>query len=577
LSDIIEVKDLQEIQDSFTEATGVASVITDQNGTPITVPSNLSNVCTLIRQTVKGKENCTLSEKKIGQHAAQIGKPAIEQCFGCGFVNAGAPIYIGNRLIATWIIRQCNIGKFDKSRIELYADEIGADKEQILKEYEKMGSMPIEQFQKVTNLLWILAKELSSFAYNNILLAKKIEEQKEFEANLIHAKEKAEESGRLKTAFLQNISHEIRTPMNAIMGFSGILNKQDLNEEKQKGFINIIQNNCHQLLSIVSNILTISSVETKQEKVDIQKVSVNEIILDLLSIYKTQAFNQNISLFSKKTLANKEAEIYTDKKKLTQILSNLLSNALKFTHQGYVEFGYNVVVEPRHQPVVGLNALALQTTPMMCFYVKDTGIGIKPEFQESIFERFSQAEMALNKKYGGTGLGLAISKAFVELLGGKIWVESEPSKGSTFNFLIPYNQVNYSEKLLTELTLRNEHRTILIAEDEVYNYLFFEELLVGHGLKIIHAKNGQEAVDLCKLNEDIGLILMDIRMPVMDGATATKIIKSFRPDLPIVAQTAYALEKEIKQITEYGFDGYLTKPIDPDIMFQMVSKYIVID
>jgi signal transduction histidine kinase len=243
------------------------------------------------------------------------------------------------------------------------------------------------------------------------------------ERELIIAKEKAEESNRLKTAFLQNISHEIRTPLNAISGFADILSDPDLSDEKRKRFIQIIQYSSNQLISLVSDILTISSLNSKQEELSISNVDINSIILELTAIFQQKAINQNISFYTKQQFTDKQFEIYTDKPKIIQILSNLLSNALKFTHEGFIEFGYKLKLD------------------YLEFYVQDSGIGIKSEDQDKIFEPFMQANKSISKLYGGTGLGLSISKAFVELLGGRIWVESELDKGSTFYFTILYKPV----------------------------------------------------------------------------------------------------------------------------------------
>jgi len=378
---------------------------------------------------------------------------------------------------------------------------------------------------------------------------------KNTENELIKAKEKAEESDRLKTAFLQNLSHEIRTPLNAISGFSGLLDKPELSEEKRKSFVSIIQNSSNQLISIITDILTISSLETKQEKANINKVCINNIIVDLLSIFKQQAQNQNISIYAKQQLNDKQSEIFTDKTKITQILTNLLTNALKFTHEGFIEFGYK------------LKENELE------FYVKDSGIGIKSEFQEKIFERFRQADKSINKLYGGTGLGLAISKAFAELLGGKIWVKSALEKGSTFYFTIPYKPVNEIDKTTTPTKQNENFRKILVAEDEEFNFLYIEELLIDMDLKLIHAKDGQETVEIFKANPNIDLILMDIKMPIMTGHEAAIVIKEINPNIPIVAQSAYALEHERAKY-EGIFDDYLTKPINESVLKQMVMKYI---
>jgi len=379
------------------------------------------------------------------------------------------------------------------------------------------------------------------------------------------AKQKAEESDRLKTAFLQNMSHEIRTPLNAISGFSGMLNKPELVEEKRKSFVSIIQNSSKQLVSIVSDILTISSLETKQEKLKIDKVCINNIIVELLAIFRQQSQNQNISLYAKQQLSDRQSEIYTDKTKITQILTNLLTNALKFTHNGFIEFGYQFV--ETH------GRASLQYNSEIQFYVKDSGIGINPEFHEKIFERFRQANENINVQYGGTGLGLAISKAFAELLGGRIWVQSELEKGSTFYFTIPYKPVNEIDKATTPTKQNENFRTVLVAEDEEYNFLFIEEILIEMDLNIIHAKDGKETVDIFKSNPNIDLILMDIKMPIMDGHEAAKIIKQLNPNLPIIAQSAYALVNERAKY-EGIFDDYLTKPINKEDLIEKVNKYI---
>ena len=452
----------------------------------------------------------------------------------------------------------------------------------------KRGDYFVSEFRirtKSGKIKWILAASRPNPTTNNEPAIwsgyiHDITEKIHFEQEIIAAKEKAEESDRLKTAFLQNMSHEIRTPLNAISGFSGMLNKPELSEEKRRSFVSIIQNSSKQLISIVTDILTISSLETKQEKANIDKVCINNIIVDLLAIFKQQAINQNISLYAKQQLNNKQSEIYTDKTKIIQILTNLLTNALKFTHEGFIEFGYtlvetqNIASQQQTQNIASQqqtqNIASLQ---QIQFYVKDSGIGINPDFHEKIFERFRQADKSTNKLYGGTGLGLAISKAFVELLGGKIWVHSELVKGSTFYFTVPYNPVNEIDKSIIPTKQNENFKTILVAEDEESNFLFIEELLIDMDLKLIHSKDGKETIDLFKANPNIDLILMDIKMPIMDGYEAAKIIKELKPDLPIVAQSAYGLEQERARYEDV-FDDYLTKPIDEDDLKQMVMKYI---
>lgn len=395
-------------------------------------------------------------------------------------------------------------------------------------------------------------KQLKKQNTNYELLNSKYKSQNEL---LKIAKDKAEESDRLKTAFLQNISHEIRTPLNAISGFSGLLSTPNLADNKRNNFVSMIQNSSSQLISIVSDIITISSLETKQEKLKLEEVSLNEIIVELLAIFKPQARNQNISLSAKQSLTTNQSAVYTDKAKIIQILTNLLSNAFHFTHKGFIEFGYQLKNEELE------------------FYVKDTGDGIEKKQHKKIFEYFRQANLSIDKNYGGTGLGLSISKGFVELLGGKIWLQSEPDKGSIFYFTIPYNPVSITNT--KPLITQNKNAiTVLVAEDNEYNFLFIQELLIAMNLKLIHAKNGEETVEICKVNSNIDLILMDIKMPIIDGYQAAKLIKEFRPNLPIIAQTAYALEHEIEKYSGI-FNDYLTKPIEKEKLIKKINKYQV--
>jgi len=390
-----------------------------------------------------------------------------------------------------------------------------------------------------------------------------ITEIREKTQNLIKSKEKAEESDRLKTAFLQNMSHEIRTPMNSIVGFSNFLKKKNLSEEKRENFTNIVINNSNQLLSIVEDILTISAIQTKQEKLNIEQVCINQLFIDLISIFKEQASKKNITLSTNRQLTDKESHIFTDKTKLTQILTNLMTNALKFTHDGFIEIGY-LFVEMNGR----------DSKQEIQFYVKDTGLGIALEHQKNIFERFRQADLSISKNYGGTGLGLSISKGFVELLGGEIWVESELDKGSTFYFTIPFKPANQITTIIEKKSKSAGLATILVAEDEEFNFIYIEELLSNFNFKLIHSKDGIETVEICKNNPAIDLILMDIKMPLLDGFLAAKQIKKFRPDLPIIAQSAYALEHERQKYSGIEFDDYITKPMSEDELKQKVLKYL---
>ncbi|MCL3782549.1 response regulator [Prolixibacteraceae bacterium JC049] len=385
-----------------------------------------------------------------------------------------------------------------------------------------------------------------------------IELQKKAEQELIIAKEKAEESDRLKTEFINNMSHEIRTPMNGILGFSNLLNKEDLSAQKQKRYTDIIQSSGKQLMRVIDDILEISKLETKQVKAIEKPFSLNDLLLQLFSIFDIKAKENKTPLYLKKGLTDKASEVYSDESKLNKILSNLIENALKFTSEGYIEFGYHL----------NNNDIEL--------YVKDTGIGISKDKQEIIFDRFSQEQSELAKNVGGLGLGLSIAKENAELLGGNIRLISEKSKGSNFIVTIPYKPANTDNEVF-DIQQAKSAPTILIAEDEEVNYLFLEALLENETdmrYHIIHSKNGQEAIDTCKSEQHIDLVFMDIKMPIVNGYDATKSIKNIKPDIPIVIQTAYTTNEDRAKAFSSGCDDFITKPISEESINHIINKYL---
>jgi PAS domain S-box-containing protein len=373
------------------------------------------------------------------------------------------------------------------------------------------------------------------------------------------SKAKAEESDKLKTAFLQNMSHEIRTPLNGIIGFSTLLQDEDISKDEIKEFTNLIKNSGSRLIEIVNNVLDISKIETGQIEIKKKTFSVNLLMSNLYSFFmptvnaKGLKFNYHTFQDDITTIIN------SDESKLNQILTNLLFNAIKFTNVGSIDFGYEIYENN------------------LLFYVKDTGIGIPKDFHERIFERFMQAELSISRSYEGAGLGLAICKGLVELLGGRMWLESELKKGSTFFFTLPY----FPNSLINEITKEtNKNYTflkvskILIAEDDYVSFRYLKRLLKRDDIIILYAENGEQAVNFVRNTPDIDLILMDIRMPVMDGMEATRQIKRLKPDLPVIAQTAYAFNTERDMILSIGCDDYISKPVEPELLLNLIKKYI---
>lgn len=389
-----------------------------------------------------------------------------------------------------------------------------------------------------------------------------ITERKRMELDLIVEKQNAEDANRLKSEFIKNMSHEIRTPMNGIVGFSEMLDNDKITTEKRKYYSKIVQNSGQQLLKIIDDILEISTLETKQDKIKQEEFCLNDLLMELFSIFNLIAKQRNIPIYVKKTFNDELSYIISDKTKLNKILSNLIENALKFTNEGFIEVGYFVEDDK-------LN-----------LYVKDTGTGILLKNQDIIFERFSQENGEIAEKHGGLGLGLSICKENAQLLGGKITLESEKGKGSTFYLKIPYsvsklkNKSN-SEGISDDLTKKGKN--ILIAEDEEINYLYIEAILqqeYEQSCILIHVRNGQEAVNHCLQKSNIDLILMDIKMPIMNGHEATSKIKEKYPNLPIIAQTAYSTESDKQLALKHGCDDFISKPIDKEKLFGLINKYL---
>jgi PAS domain S-box-containing protein len=434
---------------------------------------------------------------------------------------------------------QCNIRDITERKL---AEEAMKESEQNLKKQNA-------DYIILNNRYTILNEELTQ-SLNHI---QKINDE------LNKAKVKAEESDKLKSAFLANMSHEIRTPMNAIMGFSDFLLQPDLPKEKLESFVQIINASCLQLMSVISDIIDISKIESGQITIEPELVDVNRIMDELLETYKKAVELKNLRLLYSCSRPNEVIQIKTDGNRIKQVICNLMNNALKFTTKGEIEFGYTLKED------------------FIEFYVKDTGIGIASENHALVFQRFRQVEKTNYHIYGGNGLGLSISKALVEKLGGSITVNSILGQGSTFTFTIPYvtGIENVAIPLLKGLSDKYnwEGKTILLVEDEANNHAYIQELLSITKANIIHAWDGSQAVEHVKKCPDISLVLMDIKMPIMDGYEATRLIKEIRPTLPVVAQTAYALGYNKKQALDAGCDNYFAKPIERKLFMQTLDAY----
>ncbi len=395
-----------------------------------------------------------------------------------------------------------------------------------------------------------------------------ISQRKKFEGELVTAKEKAEHSDRLKTLFLANMSHEIRTPMNGILGFADLLQQPNLAENQRNDYAKIINECGNNLLQLINDILDISKIEAGEVKIVKGEFCVNRMMEELYGMFEPMLFKPDnaITFDLRKSLRDDECVIISDENRLRQILTNLISNALKFTRHGSVEFGY------------------IQKNNELEFFVKDSGIGIPADKLDAIFEPFRQVDESLSKKYRGTGLGLAIVKNYARLLEGDIRVESEEGKGSCFYLSIPFESGGtlFSERSTgisrdKILAYNWSDKQVLIVEDDQINFMLLKTLVEKTGATVIHAETATDAVDKGLHLPDLALVLMDVRLPDFTGWEATRLIKEKRPDLPIIAQTANAMNEDREKSFQVGCDGYIKKPISKEIFYRTLDQFFSVE
>ena len=381
---------------------------------------------------------------------------------------------------------------------------------------------------------------------------------------LIIAKQKAEEADNLKSQFLANMSHEIRTPMNGIIGFSQLLKENKMTSLERKHYIDLICSRGYHLLQIINDIIDISKLEAGQLQIRKETININRLLQDLYYVFHTQMEQEKhteITLIIENYPGDIDINITSDYTKLEQVLVNLINNALKFTDKGEVKYGYYLDDE------------------FVTFYVSDTGIGIPVELHRTIFDRFMKINKRREKIQEGTGLGLAISKGIINLLNGKIWVKSEPEKGSVFFFTVPYKPANdllYQSTRITrtKMEAKNwENKTILIVEDDEVSNEFLKVLLSPSKARLLFATDGKTAVELFNKYTTISLVLMDVQLPILSGQAAMGEMKKIRPDVPVIAQTAFAMVGDKEKYLDSGFSGYIAKPINPNDLLMLIDKF----
>lgn len=396
------------------------------------------------------------------------------------------------------------------------------------------------------------------FVFDNIT------ERKEYEKQIVFSKAKAEESERLKTSFLSNLSHEIRTPLNAILGFSSLLNSDAVSLNEKEEIPALLVSHSNDLLDLINDLIDISAIETNQFSINKTECKLNQVITDSFNeVISNKKFMETkaIKTIVKLGVLEESFSILSDSKRLSQAVKHLLSNAIKFTNSGFVEFGYT-----------------FKDANNLLFYIIDTGVGLSEQEKSIVFNPFRQADDSRTRTFNGMGLGLAISKHIIERLGGKIWVDSTKGQGSTFYFTLPYIPVKnkFDTVVLTPKhkdVFNWQSKTILVADDIDSNYRFIQTLLRPTGANLLWAKNGRQAIDMVKENK-IDLILMDIVMPELDGFEATKEIKKINSKVKVICQTAYPANDHQVACRESGMDSYLAKPIPPIVMLKTIDEFI---
>jgi len=391
-----------------------------------------------------------------------------------------------------------------------------------------------------------------------------ITERKTAEEKLRAALEKAKESDRLKSAFLANMSHEIRTPMNGILGFTELLKDTTYTSDDYQKYLGIIQKNGERLINTINDIIDISRIESGLVHIKNSKVNIDEMIEELISFFEPQIKEKKLELVYEKPTENNTGAIISDNDKLYAVLSNLIKNAIKFTAMGQITIGYSYFGEN------------------VRFFVQDTGAGIPVEIRDSVFDRFVQADTKYTRPYEGSGLGLAISRAYVKMLGGEIWLTSKVGHGSTFYFNIPLTfsgqpsanemlNTGTSQGFMDMIDLKN--LIILVVEDDESAKFYFKNILEGICNKVFYAKNGYEAIDFIKKNTEADIVLMDMKMPLMDGYQATREIRGFNEKVVIIAQTAFALEGDREKALKAGCNDYISKPVKKNDLIKLLLKY----
>jgi len=563
-ADLFNIEDIQRIQDSFAEALDVASIITYPDGTPITRPSHFCRLCSeIIRKTEIGKANCIFSDSVIGGQNAD--GPIIRPCLSGGLWDAGASITIGGRHVANWLIGQVKNEGIDEEKLLAYAAEIGADEDEFRRALQEVPVMSPEQFDKIAHLLYILSNELSLKAYQNVQQARFITARRQAEKDLVVAKELAEAANQAKSTFLSSMSHELRTPLNAILGYAQILRYQENLTEAQRQQLEIMHSSGEHLLMLINDILDVGKIEVWKMQLQEETFHLASLLRQVFNITRIKTDEKDV-LFHYESVSPLPEYVRGDERKLKQILLNLLGNAVKYTRRG------NIALRVSYGSA-GPELFRCEVT--------DTGVGIPQDKLEAIFEPFTQL-LTAGQPHEGTGLGLTITRQLVNLLQGRLGVESEPGKGSAFWFEVPMAEASGTEAVAkTKRTITGytgERKNILIVDDNIANASMLVSLLAPLGFEIRTAECGSEALRQVLVHPP-DLVILDLVMPEMDGMETVEEMRR-HPELDatwIIGVSATVTESRRKEEFAAACDDFMGKPVNIEALLDKIRSALRIE